>query len=204
MIRTWKDMQVEFFGRPEYHVIEKGLDKLTTYLERTELTPAYVVSMGMWFTLGYSMWNLCLFESSQSCNKVTTLHTACTRKASMGKGNLMQHRKLLTISCSYIPKLIFNKAFALLFEMYTSKSSIAQCCPTTSSCGSPHSKWCFVKPPIYTPSLSCQPPWSYSHSQSNSWWNPWVRKASTNDMWSWKQPWQWNWCISTWPKHRYK
>jgi len=40
-------MQVEFFGRPEYHVIEKGLDKLTTYLERTELTPAYVVSMGM-------------------------------------------------------------------------------------------------------------------------------------------------------------
>jgi len=40
-------MQVEFFGRPEYHVIKKGLDKLTTYLEHTELTPAYMVSMGM-------------------------------------------------------------------------------------------------------------------------------------------------------------
>jgi len=96
-------------------------------------------------------WNLCLFESSQSCNKVVTLHTACTRKASMGKGNLMPHCKLLTISCSYIPKLIFDKAFALLFEMYTSKSSIAQCCPTTSPCGSPHGKWCFIKPPNLHP-----------------------------------------------------
>ena len=47
MIRKWKEMQVEFSGKPEYRVIEKGLDKLTTYLERTELTPAYVVSMGM-------------------------------------------------------------------------------------------------------------------------------------------------------------
>jgi len=47
MIRTWKEMQLEFLGAPEYDVIEKGLDKLSVYLERTELVPAYVISMGM-------------------------------------------------------------------------------------------------------------------------------------------------------------
>jgi len=47
MIRTWKEMQFNFFGRPEYDVIEKGLDKLSVYLERAELVPAYVISMGV-------------------------------------------------------------------------------------------------------------------------------------------------------------
>ena len=164
----------------------------------------YVVSMGMWFMLGYSMWNLCLFASSQSCNKITTLHTACTRKASMSEGNIATHCKWLTISCSHIPKLIFDKSFCLIIETYTGKLSITQCCPTASPCGSPHGEWRFVKPSIYTPSLSCQPPWSYSHSQPNSWWNPWVHEASTDNTWSRKQPWQQNWSISTWPKHRYK
>jgi hypothetical protein len=46
MIRTWKEMQLEFFGGPEHDVIEKGLDKLSVYLECTELVPAYVISMG--------------------------------------------------------------------------------------------------------------------------------------------------------------
>lgn len=45
MIRTWKEMQLEFFGGPEYDVIDKGLDKLSVYLERAELVPAYVISM---------------------------------------------------------------------------------------------------------------------------------------------------------------
>jgi len=49
MIRTWKEMQVEFFGGPEYGVIEKGLDKLSVYLDRTELVPAYIISMGELF-----------------------------------------------------------------------------------------------------------------------------------------------------------
>ncbi|KIJ97832.1 hypothetical protein K443DRAFT_104953, partial [Laccaria amethystina LaAM-08-1] len=47
MIRTWKAMQVEYFAGPESDVIEKGLDKLTVYLERAELVPVYVISMGM-------------------------------------------------------------------------------------------------------------------------------------------------------------
>ena len=47
MIRTWKEMQLEFLGALEYDVIEKGLDKLSVYLECTELVPAYVISMGM-------------------------------------------------------------------------------------------------------------------------------------------------------------
>jgi len=42
-------MQLDFFGGPEYDVIEKGLDKLGVYLERAELVPAYVISMGAMF-----------------------------------------------------------------------------------------------------------------------------------------------------------
>ncbi|KAF8149814.1 hypothetical protein B0H34DRAFT_633403, partial [Crassisporium funariophilum] len=45
MIRTWRDMQSEFFGAAEEAVIEKGLDKLSVYLERAELVPAYIISM---------------------------------------------------------------------------------------------------------------------------------------------------------------
>ena len=40
-------MQLDFFGGPEYDVIEKGLDKLSVYLEHAELVPAYVISMGV-------------------------------------------------------------------------------------------------------------------------------------------------------------
>jgi len=42
-------MQLDFFGGPEYDVIEKGLDKLSVYLECAELVPAYVISMGAIF-----------------------------------------------------------------------------------------------------------------------------------------------------------
>jgi hypothetical protein len=49
MVRTWKEMQVEFFGGPEYDIIEKGLNKLSVYLERAELVPAYIISMSKLF-----------------------------------------------------------------------------------------------------------------------------------------------------------
>ncbi|KDR70908.1 hypothetical protein GALMADRAFT_75694, partial [Galerina marginata CBS 339.88] len=46
MIRTWTDQQQSYDGGPECEVIQKGLDKLAVYRERTELVPAYVISMG--------------------------------------------------------------------------------------------------------------------------------------------------------------
>ena len=49
MIQTWKEMQLDFFGGPEYDVIEKGLDKLSVYLEHAELVPAYVISISVVF-----------------------------------------------------------------------------------------------------------------------------------------------------------
>ena len=59
-------MQVEYFGGPESDVIEKGLDKLTVYLERAELVPAYVISMGMWARL--------LLHSSFSYMQKSSIH----------------------------------------------------------------------------------------------------------------------------------
>jgi soluble cytochrome b562 len=51
MTQVWKDQQEE---EPEMaDIIQEGLDKLETYIDRTELVPAYVLAMGAHLVLFY-------------------------------------------------------------------------------------------------------------------------------------------------------
>lgn len=45
MICTWTNDLYGYNGGPEGDIIQEGLDKLSVYRERTELVPAYVISM---------------------------------------------------------------------------------------------------------------------------------------------------------------